>query len=37
MSEEFKLFHPGLSGDQPEAVEKLVRGFEKELYRHCLE
>ena len=31
MSEEFKLFSPWpLSGDQPEAVEKLVRGFEKE-------
>ena len=30
MSDEFKLFSPWpMSGDQPQAVEKLVRGFEK--------
>ena len=30
MSEEFKLFSPWpMSGDQPEAVRKLVKGFEK--------
>ena len=30
MSDEFKLFSPWpMSGDQPDAVERLVRGFEK--------